>query len=120
MDGNDFSEMDLVAYLESGGATEREIEDFSEWCVTMCAGENGDADEKRRRYMCYRLWAKLLRMRRTPYPPRTRFIYDTCLKDYLRYLTGGDIVDADPYDGAVRVGSGDFVKYVVRHLDDAL
>jgi len=120
MADDNFSEMDLVAYLENGGATDRLIQDFSNWCEIMCGRIIGDADEKRRRYVCYKLWAKLLRMRRTPYPPGTRFVYDACLKDYLRHLTGGDIVDADPYDGAVYVGSVEFVKYVVKHLNDAL
>ena len=105
---NIFSEIDVVCYLESGSATEAEVNDFQDWCVFMCTNETGDRDSKRKGYMCYRLWAKLLRMRRTPYPPTTPFIYEPCLKDYLCHLTGGVIIDADPYVGAVRVTSTEF------------
>ena len=113
---NIFSEIDVVCYLESGSATEAEVNYFQDRCVLMCTNETGDSDGKRKRYMCNRLWAKLLRMRRTP--PTTRFIYEPCLKDY--HLTGGVIIDADPYVGAVRVTGTEFVKFVVKHLDDAL
>ena len=78
------------------------------------------ANEKRSRYCCYRLWAKLLRHRRSPYPRDGRFDFNDCLKTYIRNITMGDVVDADPPAGAIMIESESFVKFVVRHLDDAL
>ena len=104
------AERNAIEYLRSGGATNDEVDDFLDWSMDLCLTEGGDGDGKRRRYTCYRLWAKLLRLRRAPYGPKTRFVYDDRLKDYLRKLTGGDVVDADDYAGAVAPSSECFVK----------
>ena len=94
------------------------MDDFLDWATVLCIADGGDGSEKRRRYVCYRLWAKLLRARRSPYKQDARFDFDEPLKEYLRHLTGGDVTDAPPPPGAVRPSSANFVKYVVCNLDD--
>ena len=46
---NNFSEIDVVSYLESGNATEVEANDFKGWCTLMCTNDTGDSDGKRKR-----------------------------------------------------------------------
>ena len=105
-------------YLASGGASSHEIEDFLDWCTQMCIQPGGAGTEKRRRFFCYRIWARLLRHRRTPFPRRGKFKYESILKIYLRQLTGGVPIDPPDPAGALRVSSADFVTYVVRHIDE--
>ena len=112
-------ETNVIEYLEAGNATQHEIDDFLDWCTVMCNQPGGNGNEKRRRFWCYRMWARLLRKRRSPFPRDGKFHFDNVLKKYLRHLTGGDVTDApDPF-GAIDVRNIDFVKFVVRHLDDA-
>lgn len=66
-------------YLGRGGATEEEIEDFIKWVNVLCLGGQGDASGKRKRFCCYRLWAKLLRKRRTPYRRDDIFDFNSVL-----------------------------------------
>lgn len=100
-------------YLRSGGASNDEIDDFIDFCGYFAnEGKTG-------RYECYRLWARLLRHRRTHYKKYDHFDFHFVLKDYLRHVSKGEIVDADPPSGAVVVPPEDFVKFVVRYLDDA-
>ena len=68
--------------------------------------------------MCYRLWARLLRHRRTPFSPRAIFDWDESLKKYLRETTGGDPTDKPPPPEAIKITKENFVVYVVRHIDD--
>ena len=112
-------EENVINYLRSGGATQGQIDDFIDWCNVICLQPGGNGDEKRRRFWCYRMWARLLRKRRTPFPRDGKFIIHECLKVYLRKLTGGDPVDPPCRVGSIRIQNSDFVKYVVRFLDDA-
>ena len=112
-------ETNVTEYLAVGGATESEINDFLDWCMVMCIQPGGNGDEKRRLFWCYRMWARLLRKRRTPFPSDGKFTFDECLKKYMRHLTGGDITDAPNPLGAIYIRNKDFVKYVVRYVDDA-
>lgn len=114
------AEENLRVYLSRGGATNDEIDDFIDWVHVLCIGGQGNASGRRRRFCCYRLWAKLLRKRRTPYRRDDVFDYNEILKDYVRSVAMGDIMDAPPPHRAIVVSSRNFVKYVVRHLDDAL
>ena len=113
------SEQNVRRYLRLGGASVLEIEDFFDWCSQLCRAQQEDAVEKRIRYSVYRLWAKLLRKRRTPFHHKDVFIYDESLKNYIRFLTGGEIVGQDPRAGAKNISASQFVQYVVRRLDDA-
>ena len=105
----------VTEYLRQGGATVTEIGDFQDWCEVMCTqrGEGaGDAAKKRRRFWCYRMWARLLRVRRSPFPRNGKFIFDERLKVYVRLLTGGDPVDPpNPPDG-INILPRDFVNSV--------
>lgn len=104
----------VTEYLRSGGATADEIDDFLDFCgVFRNQGKVG-------RYETYRLWARCLRKRRTPFKQGGKFIFHEDLKNYMRYISAGDIVDAESPPDAVFVSADDFVKYVVRYLDDAL
>ena len=113
------SEGNVCHYLWRGGASLDEIGDFRDWCTQLCQAQQEEAVEKRIRYCVYRLWAKLLRKRRTPFHYKDVFIYDDSLKNYIRHLTGGQVVGQDPRAGAKHVSSMQFVEYVVRRLDDA-
>ena len=77
-------------YLRGGGATNDEIDDFFYFCSTFRDGG------KKARYEVYRLWARLLRHRRTPYKKHGRFDFQDDLKWYLRDVTKEDVVDDDP------------------------
>lgn len=114
------AENDVRQYLSSGGATDIEIEDFFDWVHVMCLGGQGDASNKRRRFACYRLWAKLLRKRRTPFRRDDVFDFDKALKRYVRSVAPGEIADTPPPSRAIVVSSLQFVKFVVRNLDEAL
>ena len=115
----DISEQNVRRYLRLGGAAVLEIEDFEDWCTQLCQAQQEENVEKRIRYCVYRFWAKLLRKRRTPIHYKDVFIYDEILKDYIRFLTGGAVVGQDPRAGAKTVSASQFVKHVVRRLDDA-
>lgn len=106
-------------YLVRGGALPAEIEDFLDWCTVMCLQPGGNGLEKRRRFKCYKLWARLLRHRRTPFAPDTVFNWEEFLKNFLRETTGGDPTDGPPPLRAIHITNKDFVMYVVRHIDDA-
>ena len=80
----------------------------------------GGAPAKVRRYRCYRLWAKCMRHRRTPFKKYDVFDFPDDLKEYLRYLTGGPVTDDPAPIRAIHVSAKMFVKYVIKHLDDAL
>ena len=104
---------EMREWLEAGSATPVEIDDFVDFCsIFDDGGITG-------RYECYRLWARLLRHRRTPFRRHQIFDFAQELKVYLRHVTGGEVVDADAPENAVAISTHDFVKFVVRHLDDA-
>ena len=103
----------VADYLREGGAKNDEIDDFLDFVSTFKDGG------KEARYECYRLWARLLRHKRTPYKKYDHFNFDARLKDYLRMVSKGDIVDAPPPLDATIVSPEHFVKFVVRYLDDA-
>ena len=105
--------------MRRGGASVLEIDDFLDWCSQLRRAQQEDNVEKRIRYCVYRLWAKLLRKRRTPFKGKDVFIFDEVLKNYVWFLTGGEVVGQDPRAGAKHVTATQFVKYVVRRLDDA-
>ena len=48
-------------YLKEGGATNNQIDEFLDFCSMF------SKDEKTTWYKCYRLWARLLHHRRTPF-----------------------------------------------------
>ena len=116
---NESCEQRVARYLRSGGATGDDVDDFLDWCIQLCTAQQEADVEKRIRYCVYRLWARLLRKRRTPYNRRDRFVYNDAVKNYIRSLTGGEIVNQEPHHGAKHVSASEFVKYVVRRLDDA-
>ena len=100
-------------YLKRGGATNDEIDDFLDFCGNFAdTGKVG-------RYKAYRLWARLLRHSRTPFKKHGHFDFNECLKTYLRSVSKGEIVDADPPNDAIVIEAEHFVKFVVRHLDEA-
>ena len=100
--------------LQQDGASGDEIDDFFDFCtIFKDTGKVG-------RYEVYRLWARLLRYRITPFKKHSRFHYEHCLKDYLRYIFKGEIIDAEVPDGAITVTPAQFVKFVVKHLDESL
>ena len=103
----------LTTYLKSGEATQEEIEEFEKWCGNFA--ERG----KKGRYEAYRFRAVLLRKRRAPFKKSARFIFHDLLKDYMRHISPGEIVNDDPPCNAVEVSANIFVRYVVRYLDDA-
>ena len=47
------------------------------------------------RYECYRLWVRLLRNRRTPYKKYDHFDSEENLKDNIRSVAKGEIINAD-------------------------
>ena len=114
------AEADVRSYLEDGDASPEEIDDFMDWCVTLCFGGVGGAGGRNRRFRIYRLWAKLLRHRRAPYRRNTIFDFNIVLKKYIRSIVEDDIVDAAAPRGAIMPDNRTFVKYVVRRLDHAL
>ena len=116
---NESTEQQVTRYLRSGGASGDDIADFFDWCIQLCTGQQEADVEKRIRYNVYRLWARLLRKRRAPFSRRDRFVFDDRLKNYIRHLTGGEIVDQEPHAGARHVTATQFVDHVVRRLDDA-
>ena len=90
----DATEINVRLYLRAGGA--------------------GNATNWRRRYCCYRLWAKLLRKRGTPYRCDAIFKFRKVLKRYIRSVTVGNVADALSPPGAIVVPAEHFVKYVVK------
>ena len=102
------SAAEMREYLVGGSATEQEIDRFADvhWI-------------RERRDECYRLWARLLRHRRTPYRRNQVFDFSIELKAYLRIVSGGEIIDADPPANAVSITADNFVKFVVRYLEDS-
>lgn len=109
----------VITYLENGGASMEEIDDFIDWCTQMCIMPGGNGNGKRRRFWIYRMWARLLRNRKTPFPSNGKFAFDEKLKKYLRNMTGGDVSDPPNPREAIYIRDKDFVKYVVRRLDNA-
>ena len=101
-------------YLRGCGATNDEIDDCFDFCSTI---EDGG---KKVRYEVYRLWARLLRHRRTLYKKHGRFDFHDDLKWYLRDVTKREVADDDLPSHAIYVNSESFVKFVVRHLVEAL
>ena len=99
--------------MKEGRATNDECDDFLDWFLTL-----GKAGGKKARYEIYRLWARILRKRRTPFSPHDMFIFADPLKNYLRKISGGDITDDPPRVGAKDISNDMFVKYVVKYLDD--
>ena len=79
-----------VEYLCGSGATNGKIVDFFYFCSTF--KDSG----KKARYEIYRLWARLLRHRRTPYKKHQRFDFHDDLKWYLRDVTKVKVEDDDP------------------------
>ena len=75
-------------YIWLGGATNEEMDDFFYFCLVF------QNEGKIPRYKCYRLWARLLRHRRTPYKKYNHFYSEGNLKDYIRSVTKGEIIDA--------------------------
>ena len=61
-------------YLRGGGATNNEIYDSLNFCSIFKDGG------KKARYEVYRLWARLLRHRRTPHKKHGRFNFHDDLK----------------------------------------
>ena len=105
--------VDMNQWLHTGGATLAEIDDFIDFCSMFDdSGITG-------RYECYRLWARLLRHRRTPYRRYQIFDFAIEVKAYLRVVSGGNIVDAAPPGNAVSIGPVEFVNFIVWHLDKA-
>ena len=82
------AEIAVIEYSREGDATNSEVEDFLDWCQTLC-GDGG----KEIRYEVYRLWARILRKRRTPFHQRNIFIHDDLLKTFLRQISGVDVSD---------------------------
>ena len=81
--------VEMMNYLEHGGATSAQIDEFVEFCVLFeDLGIEG-------RYEVYRLWARLLRHRRTPYRRNQKFDWSPKLKNYLCVVTGREIIN-DP------------------------
>ena len=70
-------------------------------------------------YECYRLWVRLLRHRQTLCKTHDCFNFDKCLKKYLRYVSEGEIDDAEPPANAILVSPAEFVKYFVKHIDES-
>ena len=104
---------DVEEYLRSGGATDLQIQDFFDFC------EHFHGQGKVGRNEVCRLWARCLRHRRTPYRKHGHFDFHSALKWYMRSISEGDIVDADPPEDAIFVSPENFVKYVVHHLDES-
>ena len=104
---------DLRHYLRVGGATEIEIEEFVQFCQLF------EDTGKEGRYEVYRLWARLLRHRRTPYHRHQVFDFSPKLKDFMRVVASADIVDAPAPAHAVYISATNFVKFVARYLDQA-
>ena len=48
-----------------------------------------------------------------------RFDFDIFLKEYLRFVSEREIVDAEQPDNAILVSPTSFVKYVVKHLNES-
>ena len=61
--------------------------------------------EETARYDCYRLYARLLRHRRTPFKRHDCFDFDKYLKEYLRSVSEREIVDAAPLANAILVSA---------------
>ena len=103
----------LVSFLRDLGARNHEITDFLDVCdLYTDMGKAG-------RYEVYRLWARCLRHRRTHFSPTGKFTFPEPLYTYMRHISAGDIVDADPPANAVLVSGRNFVEFVVKHIDDA-
>ena len=102
-----------IYYLLLGGASDSEIDDFAEICQLF------EDSGKEGRYEVYRLWARLLRHRRTPYRRTQVFDFADVLKDFIRVVVPGDIVDAPAPENAVLITAQNFVKFVVRYIDQA-
>ena len=56
----------------------------------------------------------------TPSAPGRKFVYPNALLVYMRHISAGDVVDADPPPDSIVISPEEFVRYVVRHIDDAL
>ena len=98
--------------LRLGGATNKEVDDFLDFYLFRDQGDTA-------RYECSRLWESLLRYRETPYKKYDHFDFDEILKDNIRSVTNGEIVDANPPANAVIVSCENFVKFVVPYLDES-
>ena len=62
----------------------------------------------------YRLWAKLLQHRRSPYPRDGHFNFEDMVNNYVWSIRMGDIVDAEPPEGAIMIDNKAFVfLYVI-------
>ena len=115
------TETAVIQYLESGGATDEEVQGFTTFCRQIVEGIDLKKDPRhgiKRRYEVYRLWARLLHHRRSKLPHSSKFDFDGILKRYLRELTGGEVVDDPPPPDSLKITKKQFVDYVVRYLDD--
>ena len=72
--------------------------------------------KKAARCECYHLWARLLCW--TWFKRHDRFYFNKCLKNDLRFVSKGEIVDVEPIANAIYVSPVDFIRYVVKHIDE--
>ena len=99
-------------YLKEDGATNDKNDDFLDFCSMFSKGQTTVW------YECYRLCARLLCHYRTLFKRNDCSDFGKCLKEYLRFLSKGKIVDAKPLANASFCITN-FVKYVVKHLDES-
>ena len=84
----------------------------------MSLDGQGDTSDKRRRFASYPLWNKLLHKRRTRWD--NIFDFDKALKRYVKIVASDKNIDTTPQRRAIVVSSLQFVKFVVRILNEDL
>jgi hypothetical protein len=91
------------------GATDDQVEALIEYvCGYAGAGQEG-------RYSMYTTFSRKLRNTQV-YPKNGKFSFPAEVKAFLRTITGGEVVDADPPLDAISISLPDFVKYVLKNF----
>ena len=111
------TEAQVTAFLKRGGATDADVEEFLNFVLAMTTGNHG-AKAKKVRFECYKIWARLLRHRRSGLNKHGYFNFPLVIKSYLRQMTGPPVVDNEPPAEAHNVTGKQFVEFVVRHLEE--
>ena len=109
---------EVTKLLKDAGASDSEVEEFLQFCSIMTSDNEGLCPMKVR-WEIYRLWARLCRNKRTKLNQQGWFNFPELTKEHLRALTGPPVADHEPPEEAYHLSAEEFVKFVVRHLEEA-
>jgi hypothetical protein len=95
--------------LKEQGATDAQVEALIEYvCGYAGTGQEG-------RYEMYTTFSRKLRNTQA-FPKSGKFNFPAEVKQYMRSITGGEVVDAEPPSEAIVISLHDFVIYVLKNV----